>query len=384
MSRPSGPGTLLATTHRGLEPVLAQELEQLGAQHLACGRGAVEFQGDLETLYRALLHLRCAVRVLRQLGSGPVRLRDELYRLAGSIAWEELVLPPQTMAVEAVGRNPGFDSNAFAALVVKDAVVDRLRARTGKRPDVDRAAPDVAIHVHLSPTAASLALDAAGEPLSHRGYRPRGGPAPLSEALAAGLLLLAGYDGATPLVDPLCGTGTFAIEAGLIATRTPPGLGRTFACERWAGADPSLMARLRTDGRDRRRPAPGSITASDQDGRAVQATERNAGAAGVGDAIGCVRRPLEQLPDLAPGSMIVTNPPWGRRMGEIEALRPLYRRLGDLLKQRAAGSCAWLLLGEPELAREIGLRPARRHPVFNGPVECRWVRYDLLRGSFPR
>jgi putative N6-adenine-specific DNA methylase len=317
--------------------------------------------------------------VLR-LASGVVSGRDDLYRLAASIAWEQLVGPGRTIAVEAVGRPTVFANRAFAALVVKDAVVDRLRRHTGARPDVDRRTPDVGIHLHLAGATASVGLDASGEPLSHRGYRPGGGPAPLAEALAAGILRLAGYDGEQPLADPMCGSGTLAVEAALIATRTAPGLGRHFAFEGWPGVDPGPLIAARERALAARRPAPAPILASDADLRAVHATHRHALSAGVADAVRVERRDVREL-DLPPGWLVVANPPYGKRLGEVEALRSAYSEIGDALKRGAAGCTAWLLVGEPELARSIGLKTSRRVVLFNGPIECRLLRFDLYRGS---
>jgi len=206
---------------------LRAELVALGHAEAACGRGVVSFRGDLHAVYRANLWLRTATRVLRQLSEGPAGGREALYELASKVAWEDVVARGQTIVVEAAGKAGAFRNTSFASLIVKDAVVDRLRTRWGSRPDVDRKGADVRIHVHLAGERAGIALDSTGEPLSHRGYRPRGGPAPLSEVLAAGVLLLAGYDGTQPLLDPMAGTGTIAIEAALIATRTAPGSRRS-------------------------------------------------------------------------------------------------------------------------------------------------------------
>ncbi len=375
---------LAATCARGLEEVLAGELAAIGADKVAIGRGAVQFRGSLADLCAASLELRTAMRIVLRLVSGPAAGRDALYRLTSAIAWEELVARGQTIAVEAVGRAAAFPNRAFAALLVKDAVVDRIRRRTGARPDVDRRAPDIAIHVHLGDDAVSLGLDASGEPLSHRGYRTGGGgPAPLAESLAAGILELIGYDGEVPLVDPMCGSGTLAVEAALIATKTAPGLARSFAFERWPGVDPGPLRRLRERALAARRVAPSQIVATDVDPRAVEATRRHARAAGVGEAIRVERGNVGDL-DLAPGWLIVANPPYGKRLGEVESLRDVYAGLGDALKHGAAGCTAWLLVGEPELARSIGLRTSRRIVLFNGPIECRLLRFDLFEGPARR
>ncbi len=367
---------MLATCSRGLEEVLASELVALGAAGVTTERGVVHFSGDRRVLYAANLWLRTAMRVLVPVAGGPAPDRDALYSLASEVPWEDYLGPDTTFAVEAVGRTPAFANTAFAGLVVKDAVVDRLRRRLGRRPDVDRRRPDLGIHLHLG-RSVTLSLDTTGEPLSHRGYRRRGGPAPLAESLAAGIILLAGYDGSQPLLDPMCGSGTIAVEAALLATRTAPGLGRRFACERWPGHDAGLLDELRDEAERARRAAPAPITARDLDPRAVARTRAAAAAAGVDGAVTVEHGDLGTLA-APPGGMVVSNPPYGHRLGEVDELRPLYRRLGDALKHGATGATAWLLMGERDLAKEIGLRPARRIVLFNGPIECRLVRYDIF------
>jgi 23S rRNA (guanine2445-N2)-methyltransferase len=380
-ARSLSPWPLLATCSRGLEDVLRGELVALGHEEATAGRGMVSFEGDLGAVYRANLWLRSATRVLRQLAEGPAQDREALYALASTVAWEETVARGQTIVVEAAGRGEAFPNTGFAALTVKDAVVDRLRSRWGWRPDVDRREADVRIHVHLARDRAGIALDGSGEPLSHRGYRPRGGPAPLSETLAAGILLLAGFDGTRPFLDPMAGTGTLAIEAALIATRAAPGLGRTFACERWQQHETERLAQARVSARSAQCPPSAAIVASDNEPRAVAAARHNARQAGVGEAVKVERRDVRELQPPGPGAVIVTNPPYGERLGNPAELAALYRELGDALKRRAAGATAWLLVGNPELAKSIGLRPRRRIVLFNGPIECRLLRFDLYEGT---
>jgi putative N6-adenine-specific DNA methylase len=372
---------LVATCTRGLEEVLRQELVGLGHEEAVCGRGVVSFRGELAAVYRANLRLRTAMRVLRTVTEGAAASREQLYELAVAVAWEETFAPGMTFAVESAGRGSGFASGAFAALTVKDAIVDRLRARWGTRPDVARDHPDLLVHLHLAGARAEIALDSSGEPLSHRGYRPRGGPAPLSETLAAGVLLLAGYDGTQPLVDPMAGTGTIAIEAALIATNRAPGLRRYFACERWPLHAPALLAAERDRAAAVCRPASAAIVAGDRDARAVSAARRNVREAGVAAAVEVVERDALELTLPGPGTLIVSNPPYGERLGDAGELSELYRGLGDAFKRRGAGSTAWLLVGNPNLAKAVGLRPSRRIVLFNGPIECRLLRYDLYEGS---
>jgi putative N6-adenine-specific DNA methylase len=378
--------SLVATCSRGLEMVLADELRAVGADSVAPDRGSVLFAGDLRTVYDVNLRLRTAMRVLVPLVRGEVRSRDDLYQLAASISWGEVIADGQTFAVEVVGRHRSFRNTNFAGQVVKDAAVDRLRDLRGRRPNVDREAPDIRVHLRLvEKGATTLSLDSSGEPLSHRGYRPRGGPAPLAESLAAGILLLAGYDGSEPLLDPMCGTGTFAVEAALIATRTPPGLHREFAFERWAVHDRLAFGEVQHDASHGHREAPQPIVARDRAERAIRATQRNLKAAWMERWVELEQRDaLDLMLPWGSGGVIVANPPYGKRVGDVEKLFGLYRRFGNSLKKQATGATAWILAGEPRLAKVIGLRPSRRIPLFNGPIECRLLKFEMYEGSKKR
>ena len=344
-----------------------------------CSRG---LNGGLREVFAANLRLRTAMRVVVPIARGQVRGRDELYDLATTVAWHELIGRGQTLCVDVAGRSRAVRNTAFAAQVVKDAVVDLVRDRGGWRPSVDRDKPDLRLHLHLSDGVTSLSLDSTGEPLSHRGYRPRGGPAPLSESLAAGILLLAGYDGSEPLLDPMCGTGTFVVEAALIATRTPPGLRREFAFEKWPVHDQPLFREVIHHANRDHRDAPAPIVGRDRDERAVQAAQRNLKAAWMNRSV-----VVEQSSGLdlglpwSTGGIIIANPPYGKRMGDVKRLGNLYQRIGDRLKRDAIGATAWLLVGNRELANRIGLKPTRRIPLFNGPIECRLLKYELYSGS---
>lgn len=374
---------LTATCALGLERVLADELRAMGAEAVAPDRGSVLFAGDLRTIYNVNIRLRTAMRVLVPLVRGPVLNRQGLYDLAASVAWDEVLKTGQTFAVEVVGKHRAFRNTTFAGQVVKDAVVDRLRSVSGSRPNVDRENPDIRLHLRLVEDGpVTLSLDSSGEPLSHRGYRPRGGPAPLAETLAAGILLLAGYDGSEPLLDPMCGTGTFAVEAALIATRTPPGLHREFAFERWPVHDLLTFAEVQREASHGHREAPQPILARDRADRALRATQRNLKAAWMERWVELEQRDALdlQLP-WGSGGMIVANPPYGKRVGEVEKLFGLYRRFGDSLKNQAVGTTAWVLAGEPRLAKQIGLKPARKIPLFNGPIECRLLKFEMYEGT---
>ncbi|NOZ94743.1 MAG: RNA methyltransferase [Acidobacteria bacterium] len=380
MAFPSPPWDLAATCSLGFEETVAEELRALGVDNPVPRRGSVAFRGGLREICSANLSLRTAIRIFLPLAKGPAAGRRSLYELTAGISWENLIAPGATFAVAVVGRAPGLEHSGFSALVVKDAIVDRIRGHRGNRPDVDRRKPDVGVHVHLASGRATISLDATGEPLSHRGYRYSGGDAPLAETLAAGLLLLAGYDGSRPFLDPMCGSGTLAAEAALIASRTAPGLRRSFAFERWPFHDPAELDAARHQAARQRREPPQPIVASDLDGRAVARTRKNLERAGMTRYCRVFRRSVTALELPGPDTLIVTNPPYGERIGDTEQLRPLYKEIGDALKSRAAGATAWLLVGNRELAA-IGLRASRRIRVFNGPIECRFLRFDLYEGS---
>ncbi|MCP4896548.1 MAG: hypothetical protein GY906_06185 [bacterium] len=377
---------LVATCSRGLEEVLGNELRALDVESVAPGRGMVGFSGDLSSVYNANLRLRTAMRVLIPLARGAVQSREDLYQLSSSVSWPELMTSDQSLVVEVAGRHRTFRNLNFAAQVVKDAVVDKIRAKDGRRPSVDRENPDIRLHLHVSERGiTSLSLDSTGEPLSHRGYRPRGGPAPLSETLAAGILLLAGYDGSEPLLDPMCGTGTFAVEASLIATQTPPGLHRQFAFENWLSHRQTLLEEVTREARRGHRDAPQPIVARDRDQRAVRATQRNLKAAWMDRFVTTeVSDALDLTLPWESGGMIVANPPYGKRIGDVKRLGRFYRGFGDRLKQHATGATAWVLCGESQLAKQIGLRTSRRIQLFNGPIECRLMRFDLWEGEKER
>jgi len=377
------PHPLTATCALGLERVLADELRDLGVAGVAPDRGSVLFSGDLRTVYDVNFRLRTAMRVLVPVVRGAVTTKNDLYDLAASVAWDEVMTDGQSFAVEVVGKHRNFRKTTFAGQVVKDAVVDRLRAIRGRRPNVDREEPDIRLHLRLVEKGpVTLSLDSSGEPLSHRGYRPRGGPAPLAETLAAGILLLAGYDGSQPLLDPMCGTGTFSVEAALIATKTPPGLHRAFAFERWPVHDLVTFEEVQHEASHGHREAPQPIIARDRADRALRATERNLKAAWMNRWVTVEQRDALdlQLP-WGEGGIIVANPPYGKRVGEVEKLFGLYRRFGNSMKNQAVGATAWILAGEPRLAKQIGLKPARRIPLFNGPIECRLLKFELYEGT---
>ncbi len=383
-----------ATCSRGSEGALRAELAALRLPAVRGGRGGVAFDGRLEHGAKACLHSRTAMRVLLELADYPVDGAAALYDGARAVDWTPWLTERTTLAVETSGTAPGLEHSGFAALKVKDAVVDVLRDRLGARPDVDPRNPDVPIVLHLAGGRATLSLDLAGEPLHRRGWRTTATVAPLKETLAAAVLLLGRVDPAAPFVDPLCGSGTLAIEQALRARRIPPGLDRAFAFQRWPCYRTELQSRwdrLRAQARAEILPAaPAPILARDLHPKAIDACRRHAHLAGVEADLSIERADARDLvPSTAPGT-ICTNPPYGERlMGDAGApgdraaartqerkLEGFYRGLAEML-DRHAGWAAVLLSGNPALQRAIGRRAEIDHRLWNGPLEAHLLRYRL-------
>jgi putative N6-adenine-specific DNA methylase len=362
-----------ATCARGLEPVLARELTALGASDAQPGRGGVTFHGGDALLYRASLWLRTAVRVLRPVHEFDARSPDELYDAVRSVNWGEWMTPDHTLAVDCNVRDSAITHSQFAARRVKDAICDQFRERTGRRPSVDTERPMVGLNLHISKNRAILSLDASWDSLHKRGYRPIQTLAPLNEALAAGLLLHSGWDGSTPLVDPLCGSGTFCIEGAWVALNRPPGLTRKwFAFQGWRDFDRPLWNAIRDDARHAvSKELPAAIRGSDVRSDAIHFSETNARAAGVGHLLAFERRDVKdgRPPDGPPGT-VICNPPYGERIGEEKEWIPLYKSLGERVAEHWRGWKLCVFTSNSMLAKKVGLPVARKTPFFNGSLEC--------------
>ena len=378
-SRSTADLELFAPTSSGLEPALARELRGLGARDVRPAERGVAFRGDARLVYRANLWLRTAHRVLWRIAEFPATNRRELYEGARAVGWDEHLTLERTLAVDAVGQAPGLDHTQFVARVVKDAVVDWFRDRTGRRPSVDPAQPDLALNARLAGGRCALSIDTSGERMHRRGYRPAfGAAAPLKETIAAGILLLSGYAGERPLVDPFCGSGTILVEAALIATRTAPGLlGRRFGLSRHPAFDRRLFREVQEEARAEIRELDGCpIAGADLDEDALRAAAAAARGAGVDDLIRLKRADAREL-TVDAGSAVVTNPPYGERLGEVAALAELYERFGVALKRGCRGASAHVLTGSKYLAGRLGLRAERRDPLRNGRIDCRLMHYEL-------
>lgn len=367
---------------RGLEAALASELGAIGASDVVAAEGGVGFAGPVELAYRANLESRLASRILWQVAHGGCRGEGELYRLAHGVEWGRHFRGDRTLRVDVTATRSPLQSVEFATLRVKDAVCDRFRADAGRRPSIDKQRPDVRVQAHLTAREATLYLDTSGEALFKRGWRRDADTAPLRENLAAGLLALAGWLPGTPLVDPMCGAGTIAIEAALIAADRAPGLDRTFGFQKLAWYDGPTWQRIRQRARDRVRSAPSErcIFASDADAGAVERCRSNAAAARVAEWIEIDRGDvLARFPPAA-GGLLIANPPYGVRLDDDARLAAFYPKLGDTLKRRYAGWTACLFSGDARLPKLIGLKPARRTPLYNGAIECRLYRFEIVAG----
>jgi putative N6-adenine-specific DNA methylase len=368
---------------RGLEAPLAAELAALRASDILPAEGGVAFAGELDLAYRANLESRIASRILWRVGSAAYRDERDLYALVHALEWTRHFTAERTLRVDVTATRSPLTSLEFATLRVKDAVCDRFREDRGVRPSVDKRAPDVRVHVHLTESEAGIYLDTSGEPLFKRGYRRDADEAPLRENLAAGLLALGQWTPERTLLDPMCGGGTIVAEAALIAADRAPGLSRTFGFQKLAWYDGPTWQRIRQAARDRVRSAPGSVSifASDIASAAVGRTSSTLRTAQV-DAFVRVEQAdvLTHAAPMATG-LLLANPPYGVRLADARELEAFYPQLGDALKRRFSGWTAGLFTGDLRLAKLIGLKPDRRIPLWNGAIECRLFMFRLVEGS---
>lgn len=381
---PASPFDITARTVRGLEEILAAEVRALGAREVQEKNRAVVFRGDRELLYRCNLELRTALRILKPIHSFKIAGQDDLYKKTKAFDWSAHLDLRSTFAIDSAVHSPIFSNSLYAALKTKDAIVDQFRDRTGKRPSIDTDRPDIRLHLHLTGRDCTLSLDSSGESLHRRGYRTQAGEAPLSEVLAAGLVLASGWRGDRPFLDPMCGSGTIAIEAALLAGDIAPGLGRErFGFMNWGDFDAALWeeivsaARARTTSGDRA----GQVFAADREQHAVGLARANAERAGLApEAIRFERADFAAYEPPAPPGVLVMNPPYGERMqtADVEAL---YKTIGDRLKQAYTDYEAWILSSNLAALKKVGLKPSRKLTVRNGPLECSFRRYELYAGS---
>jgi putative N6-adenine-specific DNA methylase len=367
---------------RGLEQLLATELAALGARDVAAVPGGVAFAGDWEACYRANLWSRLASRVLWRVAQFDYASENDLYEGVRTLDWPALFAVERTLRVYVTAQRSPLRSLEFATLRIKDAVCDRFRDAKGSRPSVDRASPEVRVHAFLEEKRATLYLDTSGEPLFKRGARPDTVEAPLRENLAAGIVLLSGWQPAEPLLDPMCGGATLLAEAAAIGRGRAPGLKRAFGFEKLAGFHALLWKRLRDEAAHPARSAPRlELCGSDTDERALAAARRNLAAAGVERWVRLERADILERSAPAPAGVMIANPPYGERIGAREALARFYPRLGDALKKSFAGWRCHFFTADLRLPKLIRLEPARRVPLWNGALECRLYEFRIVAGS---
>ncbi|MBG8553846.1 THUMP domain-containing class I SAM-dependent RNA methyltransferase [Hymenobacter guriensis] len=385
-NRRSAPFFMTATTQFGLEEVLAQELRDLGAKIEKVGTRAVEFTGNKQLLYEACLWCRTAMRILRPFADFYARDEKALYREVSRLNWQDYLQPDQTFAITAVVNKSSFEHSLYVAQLTKDAIVDQFRNRLGHRPSVDVKNPDIRLHLHMIENEVVLSLDASGESLHKRGYRQGTNVAPLNEALAAGLILLSGWDGKKPFIDPMCGSGTLLTEAALIAQRIAPGLYHQgkFGFENWPDFDAALWESVQMDARQMRLEEPQAYLAgSDLSREYIELARENVAAADLEDFIRLGVRDVKEAkaPAREEAGIVMMNPPYGERIGEEAEMEAIYKTIGDTLKTSFQGYDAYVFTGNLEAAKRIGLKTSRRIPLYNGPIDCRLLKYELYQGT---
>ena len=374
-----------ATCPRGLEQALAAELAALNAREVKPVDGGVAFSGDFALCYTANLESRIASRVLWRIGGASYRNEQDIYDEARKLPWPRLFDVRCTIRVNVAAIKSPLKSLDFTTLRVKDAVCDTFRDACGQRPDVDTAKPDVRIHVFLTRDEATFYLDTSGEALFKRGWRAAGGEAPLRGNLAAGILRLTGWTAPAPLFDPMCGSGTFLIEAAMMALDVAPGAGRSFGFEKLVNFQEKQWHALRDRARARNKPARAlPIYGSDKLGTALQLARENLAATGLSEAVQLKQMDVLDGGPPAESGIMVMNPPYGERLGTADDLAAFYPKLGDALKQRYTGWTTYILSSDMDLPKRIGLKASKRTPLYNGALECRLFEYKLIAGSMRR
>ena len=367
---------------RGLEELLLEELRGVGGEELRSTSGGVFFSGDWSVCYRANLESRLATRILWHIVKGPYAKEEDIYRLAVRQLWPNHFAVSRTMRVVTTAIKCPLKSLDFVTLRVKDAVCDRFREDRGERPNIETRNPDVSVHVFLSENECTLYLDTSGQPLWQRGFRKASVDAPLKENLAAGILKMTGWQPGMSLVDPMCGSGTFLLEAVQMALGRAPGLDRGFAFEMLASFEALNWAMIRQAAEARCKPAePLEIRGYDIDDKAVRATRRNLEEAGFGNVVTVDRENMLEIEPLTEHGILVANPPYGERIGEQDELAVFYPQLGSALKKHWAGWNCFFFTADLRLPKLVGLKPSRKTPLFNGPLECRLFEIRMVAGS---
>lgn len=368
-----------AVTSKGLADVLALEIAALGFKAHEKGPAGVSFEANWEGCYLANLNFRTATRILLPVLDFPAYQPEDLYNNIKKHDFTKYISVKDTFAIDASVRDSSFHDQRFVAMKVKDAIVDQFRDKFDERPDVDTKNPDLNIMVKIVKNQVSVAVDTTGDNLSQRGYRQEAGEAPLREHLAAGLIRMTGWDEKTPLVDPMCGSGTLLIEAALMLKNIAPGsLRKKFAFQKFANFKPELWDKIVTETLDKERNvADIQLYGYDRDSKVIRLARRNAERAGVEDLINFQPGAVDMLERPVEKGLMILNPPYGERLGASEELKDVYRDLAYTLKRQFKGWSCWLLSGNEELTKELKLKASRRIPVFNGAIECRFLEYKV-------
>ena len=373
---------MVAKTMQGLEEVLAQELTALGAADVQVGRRVVTFSGDLAMMYKANFCLRTALRILKPIKEFKAFDADDVYRAVHDIDWNQYLTLKTSFSVDSVVYSEEFKHSKFVAYKVKDAIVDFFREQTGQRPNISITNPDIRLNIHISDTDCTLSLDSSGESLHKRGYRVATVDSPINEVLAAGMLMMTGWHGECDLIDPMCGSGTIAIEAALLARNIWPGVFHThkYAFENWPDYDAELLQQIYNDDTNER-PFNHKIYARDIDPAAINATTANARSASVADCMDIAVQPIQQFTKPEQQAIIVMNPPYGERISSPNLLG-LYKTIGEKLKHQFCGNDAWIISYRQEAFESIGLKPSLKIPLFNGALECEFRKYQIFDGKY--
>ncbi len=372
---------MVAKTFLGLEGVLADELRALGAEDVAEGNRVVYFKGDKEILYRANFACRTAVRILKPVLTLRSTSADDLYEQLKGFDWEQLMTVKTTFAIDATVYSEDFNNSRFVTYRVKDAIADYFNDKYGKRPSIRLTNPDIRLDVHISGRDVTLSLDSSGDPLFKRGWRVAQTDAPINEVLAAGIILLSGWDGKTDLIDPMCGSGTFLIEAALIAANIAPGVYRdSYAFQQWPDYDADLFDKIYNDDSGERE-FTHKIYGSDIEGKAIAIARTNVKNAGLNKYIELERRDFNDINEVPEGGTLISNPPYGERL-DIEDIESLYRDLGYKFKHTFQGYNIWLICYNEELYYKVGLKPSVRYKLNNGGLDCELLQYVIFDGRY--
>ena len=373
---------LTATTLAGFEEILADELRSFWARDVELGRRAVSFKGDLGFIYKVNFRSRFALRVLKPIKEFVAENEQTYYARIKAYPWENLISNNQTFAIRSAVHSDTFTHSLYMSLKAKDAIVDRIREKTGARPNVDTDTPDIPIHIHISAEKVIISLDSTGDSLHMRGYRQITGQAPINEVLAAGIVELSEWDPTTPLYDAMCGSGTIAMEAAIKGLNMPPGLFRKlgYAFEKWPDFDQKLWDTIISSSMDRISDTPLKIYASDVSANVVSKAKKNIYNAELDEEIQVsVQEFLELKPTEDRGTLIL-NPPYGERMDK-EDIDELYKNMGDAFKQNWKGFSCFMITGNLSALKKVGLKSSMKKELFNGSIDCRLARFDIYEGS---